>query len=459
MSNLFYEIRNDFAIDSVHAALSSALTIHPLKNSSHVYLLQMLLQEQMLRKFRTKLTNTGNAVSRFSFQIDKTTTGDDTSVITSFISNDHSEWNFIQSRKYYSTQHPYQKPWSGLRFKGRKAGLDTAVRGTYKHTMSRRMVCYLHSQHAYQRLTPNYGLMHLLALKCNKSSHQLVLVQRKFDSPVVDESLESLNIPRRLKKHIYVLLVIQNQSELFLRFLRNLTSLSRTSRDGIHLCVVIQRDMQNDYTKVLEYTSRYSKTNGINIKVVVLGNDSEHHLGIHLCLQSVPVKGLILWTDPGVVFTTDFLNRLSLNTIENKQVYFPITFSAFNKKTICYKKKKCNTGLFGLEGDHGMWRHFGFGTMGIYKSDLLRVTSFDRSKNGLGHEGTELYNDFLQSDLHIFRAVDPGITFLNQEVNCAFKVTQNKTDACKMLNYMFFGSQKRLVEMYLDDKSTNDQLR
>ncbi|XP_041350507.1 chondroitin sulfate synthase 1-like [Gigantopelta aegis] len=460
MSNLFYQIRNESTIHPVQTALLSALTIHPFNNSSHVYKLQIVLQEQVLRQRRIKIAKLRNEVSRVSNQIYKTITDNNRSGTDLFISSANNEWSFIQSGKYYSRKHSYQKPWSGLRFKGRQSDLNTAVVETYRHITSTRIMCYVLTRYAYEHLTPSRGLMHVLTLKCNNSRRRLVLVQKTFDSPVVEEHPNLQDIPLRLKNNIYIVLFIHNQLVQFLRFLRHLISISGAFRGGIYVCVAVQRDIHNDHNKVLNYSSQYSKMKNIHINVSILQIGERHQKGIHRCINSVPKHGLILWTDPGVVFTAGFLNRLLLNTVEKKQVYFPITFSAFNRRTICYKKKMCNNTLFNLEEERGMWRYFGFGTMGIYKSDLVQVTTFNRSNKDLGHEGTELYNDFLQSYLHIFRTVDPGITLLNDDTKCTFNILQSQTDACRKLTYTFFGSQTRLAEMYLDHiNSANNSLQ
>ena len=114
---------------------------------------------------------------------------------------------------------------------------------------------------------------------------------------------------------------------------------------------------------------------------------------------------------------------MRLETIQNKQVYFPIVFSEFDPNpdllAHIYKYNRTFDGNhFKLLLDRGYWRQVGFGNIGTYKSDFLKIGGFDTSIFGVGKEDVDIYAKYSTSDIHVQRAVDVGLVHIYHLIEC-----------------------------------------
>jgi chondroitin sulfate synthase len=133
---------------------------------------------------------------------------------------------------------------------------------------------------------------------------------------------------------------------------------------------------------------------------------------------------LIFFIDVDVIFTRDFLFRVRLETIQNRQVYFPIVYSEFdpNPRILVniFKRNRTLDGIhFNFNNMRGYWRIFGAGNIGTYKSDYMRVGRFDTSIIGWGNEDVNVYEKYSRSSLKILRVVDKGLVHIYHTVRCA----------------------------------------
>lgn len=83
---------------------------------------------------------------------------------------------------------------------------------------------------------------------------------------------------------------------------------------------------------------------------------------------------LLFFVDVDMVFSRASLERIRVNTIRGRQVYFPIVFSEFEPATV-YRDQglTVSPNHFLINQDSGYWRQYGFGIVSVYKSDLRRV--------------------------------------------------------------------------------------
>jgi chondroitin sulfate synthase len=156
------------------------------------------------------------------------------------------------------------------------------------------------------------------------------------------------------------------------------------------------------------------------LHLVELQHKFSRSIGCETGASLFPPSALLFFIDVDMIFTKDFLTRLRLNTIESKQVYFPIVFSQYD----------LNPGIFGIEikpnvneyfrfhSDYGNWRLFGFGMVGVYHSDLKRVGGFNTTIVGWGKEDVDLYDKFAVSNVTVFRSVDPGLVHVFHKITC-----------------------------------------
>ncbi|XP_046431299.1 chondroitin sulfate synthase 1 isoform X2 [Neodiprion fabricii] len=125
---------------------------------------------------------------------------------------------------------------------------------------------------------------------------------------------------------------------------------------------------------------------------------------------------LLFFVDVDIVFTSSALRRIRLNTIMNRQVYFPIVFSQFDPKIVYADGKLRETDL--ITNSNGYWREYGFGIASLYKKDFRLVGGFDLSIQGWGKEDVDLFEKAVRSNLTTFRAVDPHLVHVFHDVEC-----------------------------------------
>jgi chondroitin sulfate synthase len=132
--------------------------------------------------------------------------------------------------------------------------------------------------------------------------------------------------------------------------------------------------------------------------------------------------------DVDIMFSVESLMRIRLNVRQGQLVYFPIVFSQYDPGPVCKEQPQhcqcsqshgCVIDPQDFHPSAGYWRQFGFGIAAMYRSDMLAVGGFDLSIQGWGKEDVDLYTKFIESNVTVFRAVDPGMNHIFHEITCS----------------------------------------
>lgn len=156
---------------------------------------------------------------------------------------------------------------------------------------------------------------------------------------------------------------------------------------------------------------------------------------------------LLLFMDVDMIFTEDFARRVQLNTIQGKQVYFPIYFSQYQPDFICYQEEDCVVREMDMSEFAGIWRHYGFGMVGVYKSDFISVGGFDTSIKGWGKEDVDFHERVIAQKLMAFRSPDPGLLHLFHEKVCDNTLPSDQWRMCSASKADIWASTRTLVRM------------
>ncbi len=151
---------------------------------------------------------------------------------------------------------------------------------------------------------------------------------------------------------------------------------------------------------------------------------------------------LLFLADIHIDYSMQFLERCRMNTLENKQVYFPAVFNPYNPSEF-YKEKIMYpyATKFQLNKRRGSWMPNSFHLACVYNFDLMKVLNEgDMEENAEKEREWNLIDQFIhRTKLHIFRSIEPGLVHLWQ-------------DSC---NDVEGGSQEEALCLQLDFSKTS----
>ena len=113
---------------------------------------------------------------------------------------------------------------------------------------------------------------------------------------------------------------------------------------------------------------------------------------------------LLLFFDPNYILTETFIDHCLMNTIVNKQVYFPVSFSLYNSNT-AGKLNVLRIRKSVISEETGFWNKRDYRIVCIYQSDYENIGGFDTSMHT--REDVALFEKIRRSPLRIFRALEP----------------------------------------------------
>ncbi len=219
-------------------------------------------------------------------------------------------------------------------------------------------------------------------------------------------------------KIINFVLPLTGRWDIFKRFMENFESvcLNNPNEENVRLAIVLFENEQNlqlisDETLTQTNTAKFRQSELIKImfaklkqnypnkikentlNLIINSGNFSRSIGCEQGAGVFAIDELIFFIDVDVVFTHDFLLRTRLNTIQYKQVYYPIVFSEYdpddiidaikfltNKTDDSVKlkhKQRIKKNHFDYGVEDGYWRQFGFGIVSVYNSDLRLVGGFD----------------------------------------------------------------------------------
>ena len=141
-----------------------------------------------------------------------------------------------------------------------------------------------------------------------------------------------------------------------------------------------------DAPKVHSLIGKYTKDYPYSmLKVIDVEGEFARGVGLHHGAQQFKGGELLFFIDIDLEIGPDFLNRARLNTIQGKQVYFPIFFKLY-KLDFVHRFYKGNSSQL-LSRHNGHWAHYSYGMVTIYASDYKKVGGFNTNMRGWGERG------------------------------------------------------------------------
>ena len=260
---------------------------------------------------------------------------------------------------------------------------------------------------------------------------------------------------RKIDETIHFIVPLAGKVKEFQKFMKIYEEicLKRKENAQMHIVLFTKDSSDIEVENILRTVGRYQKTyGGKYIEVIEAEGNFARAAALDLGAKQCSKNDLLFCVDVDILMTVDSLNRIRLNTIEGKQVYYPVVFSQYNPSTICKNSSACQINDFDFSSDMGYWRKFGYGIAAMYRSDLEKVGGYDVSIQGWGKEDVDLFQKFAESNLTIFRAVDVGMVHAFHLIHCDINLVPAQFKMCVGSKATTLGSQKHLAEMVLGMK-------
>lgn len=278
-------------------------------------------------------------------------------------------------------------------------------------------------------------------------------LNRKSNDANLDPSSDAVYLIKRHvdEKTINFVMPLSGRMETFIRFMANYEKICLGTNQNVNLIVVLFDDddaqkqrieIGNLFDKLkLKYVNARHSLNLIHVNEA----NFSRSIGCELGYEKLNDSSLLFFIDVDMLFTYDFLYRVRLNTIEGKQVYYPIVYSEYDPN---YGEKQQRDDHFRIDSNGGYWRQFGFGLLSAYKSDLRRAGGFDTTIVGWGKEDVDLYEKFIRLGLVVFRSVDPGLVHVFHPIRCDKSLSKEQMQMCLGSKATSIASQEQLARLF-----------
>lgn len=258
-----------------------------------------------------------------------------------------------------------------------------------------------------------------------KSIHSLFnrgFLNLNFNSEEEEDSVRS--------KTINFIVPLSGRYEIFQRFLQNYEDICLTSGEKTALLVILYpHKSENSFNKTIDLIERLKyKYRTASIEILPISGDFSRAKALDLGVSKLQADDLMLFIDVDIVFTSSALNRIRLNTLPGRRMYFPIVFSQYDPKVVYGKAAKQDK--FTINEISGHWRQYGFGIVSLYKRDYHAVGGLDLSIQGWGKEDVEFFEKAVKSDVDVFRAADRHLVHVYHEIECSRELSSLQLSMC-----------------------------
>ncbi|XP_037937299.1 chondroitin sulfate synthase 1 [Teleopsis dalmanni] len=288
------------------------------------------------------------------------------------------------------------------------------------------------------------------------------------------------------KSKIVFVLPISSRLATFKRFIENYEEVAIKQDKNCDLLIVIfgNQTMIQDHLNLLQEL----RMRNIYQKINYIQREEEFSRGLALDTATrssyIRDEDIILFIDVDMAYTTTTLQRIRINTIQNKQVYLPIVFSQYDPKRRNQQLKQTTDEV---NNENGYFRQFGFGICAIYKSDILNedINGFDKDITGWGLEDVKFLekivklgqrqNGFLVNTaensftlnnnteqtrhLNIFRAPDPTLVHIYHDISCDVNLEAPQYNMCLGTKANSLGSTRLMEELFYSNKENIDFIK
>lgn len=353
-----------------------------------------------------------------------------------------------------------------------REGVEDVIREVMEsiNSMSKergRVIDFKELLYGYYRLDPRRGVDYILDLLLVYKKYR----GRKMMFPVrrhayLQQAFGPLALRQRPALHasstIHLILPLAGRLPVFRRFMENVERVCIDPDEDVSLTIVLHPTMEPDdpfeQIKELarEYARRAARKHNFHLDLIERSEGFARASSLELGVRSLQnaSDSLLVFIDVDMIFDGRTLERIRAHTIPGRQVYFPVVFSQFDPSFIKRSSPEFRESLFQIDEDRGYWRFYGFGIVGIYRSDLYRVGGLNTSIRGWGLEDVDLFDRVVKDStggLSIFRAPDPGLIHVFHPIECnAASMDAKQLKMCLGTRASTYASQRLLARYWID---------
>ncbi|ESO84833.1 hypothetical protein LOTGIDRAFT_179569 [Lottia gigantea] len=480
--------------------VENAVTLHPVKEPVYLFRVHSYFMSTKVMRLRQKMINLNNEIDMVESAIAKR---DDKSTVSSrwekykpYSVSEVISWDYI-TRSVFSPSH--NNPQHGIEksavaaFTDMKQQIlldlnkDKKTSGITKEIKDM-LQCY-------RKIDPQYGSNYVMDLKImtRKPKARAVTAPQRFSfqqtfseillmEENLENSIENISFSSKIVKlfqtlsfskpvnkrteKIHFIMPLAGRLKIFERFMRNFELVGLQSDQNVTLHVVLfHSERENVESDIIRVIHSYQAKYGNKVELIQARGPFSRGRGIELGASRCHNSALLYFVDVDIIMTQGSLRRIRMNTIQNSQAYFPIVFSQYDPVTVCLNDTpyctcedgKCHIDSYVVEEDAGYWRQFGFGIASMYRSDMVSVGGFDLTIEGWGKEDVDLYQKYLESNLTIFRAVDPGMTHVYHEIYCDSNLERSQLIMCNNTKSKSYGGMQFVSNFVYSTKSLYDR--
>ncbi|KAI0989914.1 hypothetical protein GJ496_006570 [Pomphorhynchus laevis] len=428
--------------------VARAINLHPIKDAKLFYQVHYTLLNQRLRQNQQRLWEMQRDLARLNY-------GDmfkENNMQLNSFQCDKCIWTYLTSGSQYSTIDG--QPVRSLQAVHREAINTIIDYYTYKLNMdSRKLGRYVDNmsiQNGYTTFKEDTGFLYILDITykhhryVKKKSTKLVRKHISVVFPVFSKwHIESMTRLERSRQVNFIVPCYGRHTMLrkFLSSFRDAFFVKGQKTRFVTLTVVASSADTPDVVGILNDAKKE-----LPMKIVWTSNKFNRAKYRTLGADQFSSCDLLFFIDLDMVISEILLERIQQSVVKGIQVYMPIVFSqneySFWRLDDENINSSCNDNDMCINEDKGFWRYYGFGMIGIYKSDLDLVGGWDTSIDGWGKEDVYLIEALIKANITVFRPPDPSLVHIYHPKEC------NKDDLPIDQYKMCIGTQSLTAASY-----------
>ena len=258
---------------------------------------------------------------------------------------------------------------------------------------------------------------------------------------------------------VHFIVPLADRHFTFINFLANFEQVCLQGDGHVSLAVMFfsegmdQGSSEVIQTAVSDLHGRYPRH---DVRVIYMSGSFSRERALKVGADLYTKDDLLCFMDIDIHLTPQAVENLRFNAVPHKQVFFPIVFSQYDPDSWRHclletpSDQLCDyrvTKLTNYSTPAGYWRDYGYGIASLYKNELLKVGGISTPRQGPGMEDVDLFTRFLQHNITVFRAPDPGMIHVYHTITCDPDLPASQLTTCENTRAASLGAAPQLAQI------------